>query len=68
MTSEDGYEAGGASQEAVKLLKEIGRAVKAIDDKIEEILDELGEHFEDTRQSSGNSWSHDGLYGNEEGY
>ena len=67
MTSEKGYEAGEASKEAVKLLKEIGRAVKGIDRKVEAILDELGEHFEDTRKSS-DSWSYHDLHGDEHWY
>ena len=67
MTSEKGYQAGEASEKAVKLLKEIGKAVKGIDRKVEEILDEMGEHFEDTRQSS-DSWSYRDLYGEEHPY
>ena len=67
MTSQKVHEAGGASKEAVKLLKEIGKAVKGIDRKVEAILDELGEYFEDTRHDS-DSWSYHDVYGDEHRY
>ena len=68
MTSEKGYETGGDYKEMVTLLKDIGATVKAIDSKVEEILDDLKDHFEDTRQGSENSWSYHDLYDDERGY
>lgn len=44
-----------------KLLKDLRAAVRSIDSKVEEILDELKEHFP-SRGGNGDEWHADDLY------
>ena len=67
MTPENGYEERAKHDESVELLKDIRRTLKSVDGKVEDILDDLREHFEDVRDRSGD-WSVHGLYDGAEHY
>lgn len=56
MTSENGYEKGRDYEGQREILSDIRRSVRSIDGKVEAILDELGEHFDEVRRTSDDAW------------
>ena len=61
MTSEEPYQEGEEARYQTSLLKDLRASVRSIDSKVEQILDELKEHLEDS-QSSHNEWTPEDAY------
>ncbi len=64
MASEENYQDDHENQDATALLSDIRTTVHSIDSKVEEILDEIQEHFEDVRSSPDDAWDYRDLYEN----
>ena len=64
MASEENYQDDHENQDANTLLSDIRITVRSIDGKVDDILDEIQEHFEDVRSSSDDSWDYRDLYEN----
>ena len=69
MTSENEYEREdeGEIKYETRLLKDLRASVRAIDGKVEEILDELKEHFQSQRRHD-NDWGLRDLYNDDDSY
>ena len=64
MASEENYQDDHEHQDATSLLSDIRTTVRSIDKKVEEILDDLQEHFEDVRSSTDDTWDYRDYYDN----
>ena len=69
MTSENGHEPEERESKEIELLTDLRYAVRSIDSKVEEILDELKEELGSSREPYDAGWDLHDFYGHEnDGY